>query len=233
MSSSKSSDIFLLVKSMSKSEKRAFKLFARRNGGSQLLFLKLFDLVDKLDEIDDLLIMKKLKLDSASKYSNLKRHLYSQILSSLRMINIDKTLSVKIHELIDKSYILYEKGLTMQALNLFGQAKQLCKKYGDFFSLLTIIEIEKKIHSRHITRQAKNEFDQLLLESTGVSKSITKQIHLTNLKMNLHHFYIQEGHVRNQKQLEKMSTMFKKQMKDVIYDDLETLEKIVACQCFV
>jgi len=218
---------------MSKAEKRAFKLFAKRGGGSGHLFLKLFDLIDKVDEMDDEWIIKKMKLDSSIQYSNLKRHLYSQILNSLRMLNVDKKPNIKIREYIDKAYVLYGKGLYMQALNLLAQAKQLCEKYGTDLSLLTILEIEKNIHSRHITRERKESIENLLSSTEEVSDSISHRVNLTNLKIKLHSLYLDKGHIYEAKELLKLSDLFNNTMSSIEYNRLGTLEKVYYCQCYV
>lgn len=233
MSSSKSLDLFNLIKSLTKSEKRAFKLFAKRGGGSDLLFLKLFDLIDTMEVLDDDLVLKKLKLASKGKYSNLKRHLYTQILSSMRMLYADKMPNIKIRELIDKAYVLYGKGLYMQALNVLKNAKSLCYKYGTELSLLTIIEFEKNIHSRHITRLNNDEFEDLLESAQDVSSTLVQRAKLTNLKINLHKIYIERGHIRNKKEQVKVDDFFRSKIESIDFNSLKLMEKIYYCQCHV
>ena len=54
MSMEKNDALFLLVKSLSKSEKRQFKLYAGRLGGnSEKNFMALFTLLDKMEEFDE------------------------------------------------------------------------------------------------------------------------------------------------------------------------------------
>lgn len=233
MSSSKSSDLFYLIKAMTKAEKRTFKLYAKRGGGTKHLFIKLFDLLDGMESISDSYILDKMKIESRSQYSNLKRHLYSQIMSSLRMLNVDKQPNIKVREYIDMAYVLYGKGLYLQALNILKVAKQLCQKYGTDLSLLTIVEIEKNIHSRHITRLRDEEFEQLIKSTESISHSITDRILLTNLKMNLHKQYLRVGHVKNEKELIKLTTYFQSKISTVEYKELGTMEQIYYCQCYV
>ncbi len=218
---------------MTKSEKRAFKLYAKRGSGTEHLFLKLFDIMDSLKELDDKAVQKKIKLDSQSQYSNLKRHLYSQILSSLRMLKVEKIPNIKIREYIDLAYVLYDKGLYMQALNILNTAKALCKKYGTDLSLLTILEIEKNIHSRHITRIKENKFEDLLSQTKDVSDSLSDRVHLTNLKLRLHKMYIQNGHIKNEKEYKKVSNYFRSEVKNIDFVSLGMMEKIYYCQCQV
>ena len=74
--------LFTLVKSLSKSEKRQFKLYAGRLGGNaEANFITLFNLLDKVNDFDDELILKKTNIKK-QQISNTKAHLYKQILVS-------------------------------------------------------------------------------------------------------------------------------------------------------
>ena len=73
--------LFQLIKSISKSEKRNFKLYANRiSSDKEAKFLKLFGILDKLEEYDESIILKKGKDIKASQLPNIKAHLYKQIL---------------------------------------------------------------------------------------------------------------------------------------------------------
>ena len=52
--------LFQLLKSLEKSEKRNFKLYVTRNSGSEeLKVVQLFDALDKMDEYDETVLLKK------------------------------------------------------------------------------------------------------------------------------------------------------------------------------
>ena len=52
--------LFSLIKSLSKSEKRQFKLYVGRLGGNaEANFISLFNLLDKVNAYDDKLILEK------------------------------------------------------------------------------------------------------------------------------------------------------------------------------
>ena len=54
--------LFQLIKSLEKSEKRNFKLYAKRNSSSDdLKVVKLFDALDKMDTYDETLLLGKNK----------------------------------------------------------------------------------------------------------------------------------------------------------------------------
>ena len=78
-------NLFVLVKSLSKSEKRQFKLYVGRLGVNEdSKFLLLFNVLDKMAEYDEQVILKK-GIVKKQQLSNLKAHLYKQVLISLRL----------------------------------------------------------------------------------------------------------------------------------------------------
>ena len=70
-------ELFGLVKSMTKAEKRNFNLYAKRIGGDEnMKFLQLFEAIDKQKNEDEEAIFKGLGKIGKQQFSNLKRHLY-------------------------------------------------------------------------------------------------------------------------------------------------------------
>ena len=87
MSSRYSDILFQLIHSLEKSEKRHFKLYIRRNSAKEdLKIVQLFDALDKMQEYDEKLLLKKLAGIEKPQLSNLKTHLYRQLLASLRLL---------------------------------------------------------------------------------------------------------------------------------------------------
>src|SRR5215212_1030478 len=79
-----SDTLFQLIHSLEKSEKRNFKLYIKRNSSKDdLKIIRLFDAMDKLSEYDEKLLLKKLSSVQKPQLSNLKTHLYKQVLASL------------------------------------------------------------------------------------------------------------------------------------------------------
>ena len=57
--------------------------------------------------------------------SNLKAHLYKQILISLRLNPSHQNIRIQIREQLDFATILYHKGLYTQSLKILDKAKSL------------------------------------------------------------------------------------------------------------
>ena len=103
--------VFQLVHSLQKAEKRAFKLYITRNSGNaDLKVIQLFDAMDKLSDYDESLLLKKVPAVKKQQLSNLKAHLYQEILSSLRLLKTDHNIDIQLHEQLDFARILYNKG---------------------------------------------------------------------------------------------------------------------------
>ncbi|MBK8625284.1 MAG: hypothetical protein IPN86_06910 [Saprospiraceae bacterium] len=115
---SQSDQLFNLVKSLTKAEKRNFTFYSTRiQDADTLKYIHLFELLDKQKVLDENQILAKLKDVDKTQYSNLKRHLYKQLMVSLRMIHIkkDRHPSTRIPRL--RRYPLWKRTLYPKSKN--------------------------------------------------------------------------------------------------------------------
>lgn len=231
---SQSEQVFKLVKSLSKGEKRNFRLYAGRiQDSEQLLYIKLFDILEKQKSFDESDTLKKMGGINSTQYSNVKRHLYTQILISLRHLYKEKKAYIKVREYIDMSYILYSKGLYMEALKILDKAKKLSTKNHTDFSSLTIVEMEKMIQSRHITRTNTASIEALVAQAKDLSSSIYSRANLSNLKVLLHRYYIRKGHVASLEEENEITQFYHESLGGREPSDMSLLEKVNYYQCEV
>ncbi len=202
--------LFQLIKSMEKSEKRNFKLYARRNTGTEdLKIVQLFDALDKMPEYDEQLVFKKATGIKKQQLSNLKAGLYKQILSSLRLIKDEENIDLKLHELMDHARILYNKGLYLQSLKILDKLKETAKEYQQLTYQQQALFFEKKIEGLFITRSMQDRAEKLSIESNIVSSRIFMVNALSNLSLQLYGWYIQNGLARNTKDIHSLNSFFK------------------------
>jgi len=228
--------LFNLIKGLTKAEKRNFKLYAKRTQqSSDAKFIRLFDVIDGMDEYDEAQVFKRIRGLSRSQLSNLKRHLYSQLLSSLRLIHISKNIDIQIREQIDFARILYGKGLYMQSLKLLDRIKGIAKNGNQDILHYEILEFEKLIEEKHITRSRaiKNKMENLLDESDLRNRIISNSNKLTNLKLKIHGLYIQIGHIKNEKDAFVVQDYFKSNLPALEYSSLTFFEKVYLHQSYV
>ncbi len=201
--------LFQLVKSLEKSEKRNFKLYVKRNSSSEnLKTIQLFDALDKMNDYDERVILKKNRSISKQQLSNIKAQLYKQILSSLRIIKDENNIDIQLHEQMDHARILYNKGLYLQSLKALDRLKELARNYHQITYLQQALFFEKKIEVLYITRSMQNRADQLSQEADDVNNSLTLVNRLSNLSLQLYSWYIQHGHARNEKDIKSIKLFF-------------------------
>ncbi len=226
-----SDPLFDLVKAMTKSEKRNFKLYAKRiqkKGDDKLLFVQLFDVLDKMNEYEEPLVLKKIKVKKGSQLANLKRHLYKQVMTSLRLIHISKNIDIQIREQIDFARILYGKGLYRQSLRLLEKIKEIASKHHQDILHLEIVEFQKLIEERHITRSRsiKNKMENLVSESERRAEVNLSACTLSNLKIDIHGHYIKYGHVKNSKDTEIVQLIFDNALNKIQRENMSFFERV-------
>ena len=191
--------LFQLIHALEKSEKRNFKLYVTRSSSNHdLKIIQLFDAIDKLQHYDEVLLLKKLSSIQKPQIANLKAHLYKQILASLRLLKSTDSIDMQLHEQLDYSRILYNKGLYIQSLKMLEKVKEVAKAYDQHSFLIQAISLEKKIETLHITRSMQNRADVLSEEATQVNEKRRNITRLSNLAMLLYSWYIKNGHARNE-----------------------------------
>src|SRR5258706_2614560 len=197
--------LFQLIKSLKKSEKRNFKLYVKRNSASEdLKTIQLFDALDKMNMYDESVLLKKSKSISKQQLSNIKAHLYKQILSSLRIIKDEDNIDIQLHEQMDHARILYNKGLYLQSLKVLDRMKESAKNYNQLTYLQQVLFFEKKIEALFITRSMQNRAERLSNESDTVNAQLSLVNKLSNLSLQLYSWYIQHGHARNKRDEEQL-----------------------------
>lgn len=231
---SQTDQLFQLIKSLSKAEKRNFTVYANRiQDSDNLKYVQLFELMDKQKELNEPLIFSKLKDTDKSQYSNLKRHLYKQIMISLRLIYIQKKADIEIREYLDFVDILYSKGLYLQSLKLLEKAKALALKSNNDILFLSLLETEKTIESRHITRSGPDTTENLTALALKTSQEILNSTKLSNLRLLLHAFYIKFGHVKNAEEHERINAFFEDNLPKLDIKKLNFPEQVYLYQSLV
>jgi hypothetical protein len=197
----RSSDtLFQLVKSLKKSEKRNFKLYVKRNTASEdLKIIYLFDALDKMEVYDEMELLKKNKRLSKQQLSNIKAHLYKQILSSLRLIRGENDIVIQLHEQLDYAEILYNRGLYLQSLKVLDRIKEFAREYHQYSYLLETLFFEQKIEALHITRSMQDRAGKLAADMKEVNEQLQLSGNLSSLSLQLYSWYIQHGVARNEK----------------------------------
>ena len=226
-------NLFVLVKSLTKSEKRQFKLFVgRMDSNEDSKFLNLFNQLEKMDKYDDKIILEK-GIVSKQQLSNLKAHLYKQILISLRLNPVHKNIRLKIRSQIDFATILYQKGLYKQSLKALEKAKNIAYKYDEKTSAYEIVEFEKLIESQYITRSMSNRTKELTTQSDYLRKQNDISSRLSNISLQLYEKLIKVGYVKSDEDYRVLTKFFYSRMPKIKIENLGFREELLYYKAWV
>ncbi|CAM3906786.1 hypothetical protein B0A58_02995 [Flavobacterium branchiophilum NBRC 15030 = ATCC 35035] len=219
-------NLFVLICSLSKSEKRQFKLYVNRLGDNiDAKFLQLFNLLDKMKEYDEEEILKS-KIVTKMQLSNLKAHLYKQILISLRMNPVNQNIRIQIREQLDFATILYHKGLYKQSLKILDKTKLVALEHEEKNIAYEIIELEKVIESQYITRSIAGRADELTIQAKTLSMQNVMASKLSNLSLQLYSIMLQTGYAKSDVEMKEITEYFNARMPEYQFDELGFREKL-------
>ena len=225
--------LFQLVHSLEKAEKRNFKLYIKRSSGNEhLKIIELFDALDKLDEYDETVLLKKLSSIQKPQLSNIKVHLYKQLLASLRLLKSTSSIDMQLNEQLDYARILYNKGLYVQSLKILEKLKEVAKEHNKYNFLTQVISWEKKIETLHITRSMQDRSNQLSHEAIEVNSRVDMVARMSNLALQLYSWYIQNGHARNEKDELAIKKFFSVNLPSGAHKQTGFYEKLYLYQCY-
>lgn len=107
------SELFDLVKSLGKADKRFFKVFSDAVGGKGgKSYLDLFEVMEEMDHFDENALAGKLEGKSFAQHlSTTKNRLFEQLLRSQRVLKSGRSVDSKIRSLLEDIEVLFNGGL--------------------------------------------------------------------------------------------------------------------------
>ena len=186
MPTQKTDDLVQLIRSLTRAEKRHFRLFAKRNQASEkMLFLQLFDYIDKNGRYDEQQLLTKLPAIKKRQLSNLKAHLYKQLLLSLRLLNVPQNEAMQVREMLDYARVLYNKGLYPPSLDMLAKAKNKAYRSQKKALALEIVAFEKLIEGQYITHSSEDRAQALTHETKELLKANKRAHAFSSLSLQL------------------------------------------------
>ena len=203
-----SNDLFDLIQSLTKQEKRYFKLYASRHViGEQNKYVLLFDAIGKQKSYDEPKIKIKFKGQTFIKQLHVtKNYLYNLILRSLR--DYTSSESDKAYELLRNAKILYKKGLRTQSEKVLARAKKLVKEEENFLQLLEILKWEQIIiHDNNDFNKLAQQLSAEQTEELAVLKRYENLLLFNQLRDRIMLKYSQIGFARTQAERQQLKAI--------------------------
>lgn len=231
MSNKRSSTLFKLIQSLSKSEKRYFKL--SESDSVDKKYLRLFELIDKQSVFDEEAILRSEPLFKRSQFSNLKGHLYSKILRSVRDFSLPSIAGVQIRELIDEAQILFNKSLYQQSAGRLKKAFSLASATDNLELQLEILKWQKQVLTHTVGWGNEQYVDEIIGKVEAVNRQINNINKFSNLQSQLQSLYQKTGYIRNEEEFRKIEQIFRSNLPEVNEVNFTITEKVHLYQLYI
>jgi hypothetical protein len=164
-----SNELFVLIKSLTKSEKRFFKLSSAIQTGEKN-YLKIFDFIDGLYDYNEEALKEEFKSETFVKHlPSEKNHLYKLILKSLRSFYSEQSAASILKEELKNVEILYNKALYKECRKFLKRAKKIAVDHEKFYYLIELISWEKRlIEESYESGDFDVDLNQIIEEETEI-----------------------------------------------------------------
>ncbi len=201
-------DLFLLIKSLSKSEKRYFRLNSFSQSGNPK-YVQLFDLLGDMEELDKSGISVLYEEGTnQQQVSATKNYLYDLILESLRSFHEKKSIDYELNNLYTNALVLEKRGLYGQALKLLKRAKKMAQKHEKHSMLVEIIRRQLFLEEHDSkNKNIRKDLERLHDELDAVLDKIYDEYRVFNLTHKIFTFRMQKSKVENEEEKAYMESI--------------------------
>lgn len=169
-----------LIQSLSKSEKRYYKLFATRHTDSEeSTMVLLFDYIARQPVYDEAALIRHFSGKAfLNQFATVKKRLYDHILQSLHAFHASNSAENQVNRMIHQAGLLYEKSLYDQCIRHLRSAEKLAIKHELFTARITINKLRSRILE---TRGYAGDTEQIDQQHEAISHALTSEQLLLDL----------------------------------------------------
>lgn len=141
-----SDHLFKLIKTLTKSEKRAFRLNAI-SGKDAKKYIAIFDAIDAQSEYDEEAIKAKFKNEKwVKRFNAAKDYVYKALLANLSVYNQKHEPQYELSDFLIHIRVLQNKGFYERCGKLIEKAKKLATELDDHLKTLELLNLEGRNH---------------------------------------------------------------------------------------
>lgn len=207
----KKADLFLLISSMSKSERRYFTVDAQKSNSQGSKYLELFKILSKQDVYDEKILRKK--IGSSLPFD--KKYLYNAILRSMRDYRSKSSSAAQMREMILDTKYLHERGHLRQSLNLLTRAKKLSFELLEASVRLEILNKERQLKSEMREKDFVAQLEKIKKETAITIEEIEEEVIFNGFYDELSTLVLQHFTFQQEKQKHNLSNQYKTTLLEV------------------
>jgi len=223
MSTKVKESLFELIRSLSKSEKRYFKLLSSRHTiGDENNYVRLFDYIEKQTVYNEELLFKEFAGEPfLHRFSITKKRLYDHILSALDAFHSASSSDAQIFKLLHSADILYTKSLYDQCGRILRSAEKLAEKQEKFILLAEIRKKQKKlIENNGYFESSIDELEEVRSKDEMILQEIARNNSLWQIKSHLFFHLSRKGKARSEEEYAVYSAIYDKLPIDLPVENL-------------
>lgn len=222
-----SNELHKLIRSLSQSEKRFFKIYASRHViGDGNNYVRLFDAIAAQKQYDEAALREKFRNDPfAKRFAAVKNYLQQLIIKSMRSFHSGATIEIELKEMLIDIDFLYRKGLYNQCLKLHRKAEKLATETDRKNRLLEILEWKARLLQATNRESAQDEFHKrVFIEESRILDTIKFSLQLKSEVLDIFTTIRKKGFARSKDDLKKLKEVVSKYNK-LDYDALAFNDK--------
>ena len=182
-------NIYQLIKSLSGSEKRYFKVFSKRhviNGANK--YEKLFDIYDSLPDTgyDEAELKKQLKKGFSKNLADDKKNLQEMIMKAMLSFHSGNSVDNQLNDLLAEEDFYRQKRLNDLRRKTIAKAKDLAAKYERYTVLLALIDRE----IRFKTEMNPDELIEFAKTFEKEKRLVLEKIHTASILRSINSWFL-------------------------------------------
>ena len=222
-------DLFLLIKSLTKSEKGYFRKYSNKYSSKQNAYLKIFDAIEKQtrnqDEYNEEAIKKYFIKENFSKqFSVAKDYLYKLILKSLTQSYSGNPVKSNLLDMMNSIEVLYNRCFFEQTSKLIKKSKSLAYDTENFLILYELLQWEKNILQETVGDEIIIKCDEIYQEEKACIELFAESSKIKNIYTKVTSIILTNGFLREKKDI----LLMKKLVSDPIMKDINILKSFQA-----
>ncbi len=196
-----SNELYKLIKSLTKSEKRFFKLSSALQSGEKN-YLKIFDFIEKQGVYKEEDLKEFFQNETFVKHlPSEKNHLYRLILKSLRVYYSEQSASSILKQELKNVEILYNKALYKECEKFVQRAKGLAVEYEEFYYWYELIAWEKKLlEAAYEDGEFSRNLDDIIVEEEDVIAKLRNLAEYQVIYSKINLIFRSGGFTRNEEE---------------------------------
>ncbi len=191
-------ELFKLIKSLSRNEKRHFKLYSSAFSKKDADYLKLFDAIDKCTVYKEEEIKKELKIKH---FSVTKRYLFDAILKSLRIYITEELSSFQTLDAFKNIYILRNRGCIKEAIKVYKKTEAQLEQQNLYTFLIELQNTGEILWSQYLpNKELSKKLEQIEHKKTNTLKELDNLVAYQLLSRKIRNTYRVVYPIRTQEQ---------------------------------